>query len=110
MSFREFGETAVIYLTGAVGEPLQRRNKGLNSGDQISPKNKPDGTRTIGAEGLLSSGLNLPVHQGRYKSASQFRHRDQRQTPDHTAWKEIAMAKDNYIDGRHEDSINGEEE
>src|SRR5215510_6479656 len=110
MSFREFGETAVIYLTGAVGEPLQRRNKGLNSGDQISPKNKPDGTRTIGAKGLLSSELNRPVRQVRYKSASQFLHRNQRHPPDHTSWKEIAMAKDNYIDGRHEDSINGEEE
>src|SRR5262252_2299282 len=110
MSFREFGETAVIYLTGAVGEPLQSSNKGLNFGNQISRQNTPDGSWTIGGNGLLPSELNRPARQVGYKSTSQFLHRNQRHPPDHTSWKEIAMARDNYIDGRHEDLINGEEE
>src|SRR5215475_2533812 len=110
MSFREFGETAVIYLTGAVGEPLQGRNKGLNFSNKISPQNTPDGAWTIGGKGLLPGELNRPARQARYKSTRQFLHRNQRHPPDHTSWKEIAMANDNYIDGRHEDLINGEEE
>src|SRR5262245_8279013 len=110
MSFREFGETAVIYLTGAVREPLQRRNKGLNFGNQIPPQNTPDGNWTIGRKGLISSELNRPARQVRYKFTRRSLHRNQRHPLDHTSWKEIAMANDNYIDGRHEDLINGEEE
>src|SRR5262245_36768061 len=110
MSFREFGETAVIYLTGAVGEPLHRRNKGLNLGNQISPQNTPDGNWSTGGKWLNPIGLYRPARQARYKSTRQFLHRNQRHPPDHTSWEEIAMAKDNYIAGRHEDLINGEEE
>src|SRR5262245_2683348 len=110
MSFREIGEKAVIYLTGTVGEPLQMRNKGLNFDNQISPQNTPDGTWTIGGKALNQSGLTRPARQVRYKSTRQFLQRNQRHPPDHTSWKEMAMASDNYIDGRHEDLINGEEE
>ena len=95
MSFRENGETAVIYLTGAVGEPLHRRNKGLNLGNQISPQNTPDCIWSTGGKWLNPIGLNHPARQARYKSTRQFLHRNQRHPPDHTSWKEIAMAEDN---------------
>src|SRR5215475_6008195 len=110
MSFRENGETAVIYLTGAVGEPLQRRNKSLNFGNRLSPQNTPDSIWSTGGKGLNPIGLYGPARQARYKSTHQFLHRNQRHPPDHTSWEEIAMAKDNYIEGSHEDLINGEDE
>jgi light-regulated signal transduction histidine kinase (bacteriophytochrome) len=110
MNFREFGETAVMYLTGIVGEPLQKRDKGLNFNNRISPKNTPYGISTIGGKGLKRGGSDRLPCQSKHNSPRQLSHRNQRHSPDPTSWKEIAMARANYIDGRHEGLINGEEE
>src|SRR5262249_19165543 len=111
MSFREFGETAVIYLTvAAAREPLQRRIQGLNCGNQISPQNTPNGIWTIGGKGLNHGESGRSPRQARYNSPRQFLRRNRRHPHDPTSRKEIVMARANYIDGRHEDLINGEEE
>jgi len=110
MSFREFGETAVIYLTSGSCKPLQRSNKGLKSGGQISPQITPDTIWTIGRKGLNCGESYRPPHQARYNSTRQFLERKQGHSPDPTFRKEIAMAWANYINGRHEGLINGEEE
>ena len=60
MSFREVGETAVIYLTGAGSEPFQRRDKSLKFGGQISLLNTPDGIRTIGGKRLTFGESDRP--------------------------------------------------
>src|SRR5262245_3951171 len=110
MSFREFGETAVMYLTRCACKPLQRSNKGLKSGGQISPQITPDTIRTISRKGINCGEPYPPPHQARYNSPRQFLKRKQCHSPDPTFRKEIAMAKANYVTGRHEDLINGVEE
>jgi light-regulated signal transduction histidine kinase (bacteriophytochrome) len=110
MSYRKFGETVIIRLPGAGRKPFQRRDKSLKFGGQISPQNTPDGIRTIGGKGLALGESDRPLCQCRYSPLRQFLHRNRSHPPDPTSWKEIAIARANHIDGRHEELINGEEE
>ena len=67
-------------------------------------------TDTIGRKGLNRGESHRPPRQAGHNSLRQFLGRKQGHSPDPTFRKEIAMAKANYNDGRHEGLIDCEEE